>query len=818
IMNHYGPTETTIGSVARFIDFGTIEEYKAAPTIGRPIYNTRVYILDKYSRLVPVGIPGELCIGGSGVARGYLDRPELTNERFCDAPETGDTRDTTADRRQKIYRTGDLASWQPDGNIRFLGRIDHQVKIRGFRVELGEIENRLLSHEEVKEAVVIAYEDRKGKGGKYLCAYVVPESAEPADMSRLRTFLAKELPNYMIPSYIMPLEKLPLTPNGKLDRKALPTPGIVIAADTYSPPGNPVEHRLVDIWAEELKLEKDSISIDADFFQMGGHSLLAIKLIAKIHKYFDIKLTLGKIFLAPTVRELAHRIGETGKKNYRAILLVEKKTYYRLSSAQKRLYVLQQMELESTAYNMPTVFPRKGEIDRIKFENTFKQLIRRHESLRTSFNMIEDEPVQIIHDRVEFKVEYDELSGRESGAPGTTEETETTGMPEKEPFEGKIENFIRPFGLSCAPLFRVKLLKITEGSHLVMVDMHHSISDGISGQILVKEFRQLEAGEQLPPLKLQYKDFANWQNRQEKTQEYQKQETFWLKRFKDRVPQLDLPVDYPRSDTPGHAGRHHFNMAKNAADNIRKLLSETGCTMYIFLSATFSILLSKYSNRQDILVGSPIAGRTHGDLSGIIGMFVNMVVMRNVPALNKTFNRYLDEVRTDTIQALENQDYQFEELVNKLELPRRANRNPLTDIVFAMDSIKMARSEEKSESDPGMVDNGNEKQPATPFQTTGIAKFDITFNALDTGDEIAFHFEYRKNLFKESTIERMGKHLLKVMDIVTAEPGIRISDIYLLDKKEKEELKKIVTHKKDKGKPPKPAAAGKIKMEADFDF
>ncbi|MCP4154763.1 MAG: AMP-binding protein, partial [bacterium] len=405
IMNHYGPTESTIGSVARFIDFGTFEAYKAAPTIGRPIHNTRVYILDRYARLVPTGIPGELCIGGNGVARGYLDRPELTNERFCDGPETGDSRQPTVDRRQKIYRTGDLACWLPDSNIRFLGRIDLQVKIRGFRVELGEIENRLLSHEDVNEAVVIAYEDSKGKG-KYLCAYVVCESAEPADMSRLRTFLAKDLPNYMIPSYIMPLEKLPLTPNGKLDRKALPTPEIVISADTYSPPGNRVENKLVDIWAEELKLDKDSISIDSDFFQLGGHSLLAIKLIARIHKHFDIKLTLGDIFLNPTVRGLGQCIEAAAKIEYISIESAEKKEYYVVSSPQKRFYLLQQMETENTGYNMPYTIPLNEKINKEKLGIVFRELLSRHESLRTSFHIENNHPVQVIHDRPDFEIDY----------------------------------------------------------------------------------------------------------------------------------------------------------------------------------------------------------------------------------------------------------------------------------------------------------------------------------------------------------------------------------------------------------------------------
>ncbi|MGB7606717.1 MAG: amino acid adenylation domain-containing protein, partial [Lutisporaceae bacterium] len=349
IMNHYGPTETTVGTAANIIETDWLDEFKALPVIGKPISNSKIYIIDRYSKLNPLGVAGELCISGVGLARGYLNRPELTAEKFVDNPFEPGTR---------MYRTGDLVRWLPDGNIEFLGRIDHQVKIRGYRIELGEIENKLLSYETVKETVIIARDDNSGS--KYLCAYVV--GAKELTISELREHLSKDLPNYMIPSYFIQLDKMPLTPNGKVDRKALPEPnGSISSGSEYEAPRNSTEEKLVTIWREVLGIEK--IGINDNFFELGGHSLKATSLVAKIHKVLNTEIPLKEIFKAPTIKEISEYIRASEESIYSSIETVEEKDYYEMSSAQKRIYVLQQFELNSTSYNMPRALELEGELD-----------------------------------------------------------------------------------------------------------------------------------------------------------------------------------------------------------------------------------------------------------------------------------------------------------------------------------------------------------------------------------------------------------------------------------------------------------------------
>ncbi|UCH93138.1 MAG: amino acid adenylation domain-containing protein, partial [Candidatus Aminicenantes bacterium] len=442
--NRYGPTETTVTSIEMLVK--DVDETSSGLPIGRPINNTFVYLFDKWMKLVPLGAIGELYIGGEGVARGYLNRPELTAEKFVELEVDEDIyhRSVRSHKSHIIYKTGDLARWLPDGNMEFFGRIDHQVKIRGFRIEPGEIENQLLNYKEVKEAVVTVKKDKTGN--RFLCAYIVSRSIPGVKISRLKDYLKQKLPGYMIPPYFVMLEKIPLTLTGKIDRKSLPDPDISTAVE-YTPPGNEREKQLVNIWANLLEMDKTKIGMNDNFFELGGHSLKATLLMARIHKKFDTEIPLSQLFRSPTIRGLALYMDKAEKSRYLCIEAEEEKEYYVLSSAQKRLYFLEQMDAATSAYNIPAIFQLEGALDRDRLEETFVKLVQRHESLRTSFRMMEEEPVQLIHDDVKFEIEYYDLP--------------VTGAGDRCKWEEDLaSDFIRPFDLSQAPLLRAGLVKL----------------------------------------------------------------------------------------------------------------------------------------------------------------------------------------------------------------------------------------------------------------------------------------------------------------------------------------------------------------------
>ncbi|HLP58845.1 MAG TPA: condensation domain-containing protein, partial [Candidatus Deferrimicrobium sp.] len=475
IIHMYGPTETTVYATYYYIDH--INGMEITIPIGKPIANTEIYILNKYLHPIPPGVFGEIYIGGDGVARGYLNKPELTAEKF--------NRSNLSNKTYIVYKTGDLARWLPDGNIEFSGRIDQQLKIRGFRVELGEIENELIKHKDVKDAVVVAEEDKTGD--KYLCAYFVPHHTNIPKEEEFAAYLSEFLPGYMIPLRFIAIDKIPLNINGKVDRKALPRPGTLENRGNYTAPNNEMEEKLVELWSLVLGIEKDKISIDDHFFRLGGHSLKIVLLAARIHKEFNVMIAISKFFEISTVRTLAQYIRTAVSVKYSDIDPVEKKDYYPMAPAQKRMYILQEINPGTINYNMPLFTTLEGPLEKIKLENAFKELIYRHESLRTSFHMMASRAVQRIHDEVNFEVEYDETGDEEM-----------------------IKNFIRPFDLSQAPFLRVRLLKKEKENHLLLVDMHHSISDGRSLDIFLAELFALYRGEKMPELGLQYKDFSEW--------------------------------------------------------------------------------------------------------------------------------------------------------------------------------------------------------------------------------------------------------------------------------------------------------------------
>jgi len=740
VYNTYGPTETTVCAAYYHFQAPALDWHDTSTgiPIGKPISNYNLYILDKNHQLVPVGVTGELFIGGPGVARGYLNNPELTSGRFLFYRSY---RSYMPYISKKVYKTGDLARWLPDGNIQFLGRKDQQIKIRGFRVETGEIENRLLKHDEIKEAVVAAREDNRGD--RFLCAYVVLN--QEIELPGIRESLALELPHYMIPAFFVPLNQLPLTSNGKIDRNALPEPKILPGVE-YVEPQNQAQKRLQTIWQEALVLEP--IGINDNFFDIGGHSLKAIQVINRIHREFNVKIPLAEIFKTPTIHGLSQYIEQAARDQFVSLEPAEKREYYALSSAQKRLYLQQQMELNGTAYNMPAATTLNMKIEKGKPEQMFKILFQRHEILRTSFEVINRQPVQRIHPfhQLEFTIGYDES--------------------DEEQIYGRVENFLKPFDLSRAPLLRVGLIKTGEDEYVFMTDMHHIISDGVSIDILLNDFTRLYRGEELAPLRLQYKDFSRWQNSETQKELIKRQKLYWLTAFSGELPVLNLPTDYPRPLAQSFAGRiTGFELGAEGTRALKKIALEEGVTLFILLLAAYNIFLAKISGQDDIIVGTSTASRCHPDLERIIGMFVNTLALRNYPRGDKTFKDFLNEVGERTIKAFENGDYPFEELVETVVKTRNISRSPIFDVRLTLNTIEHSAREMP------------EPEPPPTAGMSNSSKYDMTLYADDTGEKLEFNFQYCVKLFKQETIKRFSDYFKEIVSIIIKNKDIMLKDI-----------------------------------------
>ncbi|WP_431088386.1 amino acid adenylation domain-containing protein [Paenibacillus sp. 8b26] len=746
IYNMYGPTETTV--------YSTTQELTTANRIdiGRPIANTQIYIINTQGRLQPVGIPGELCIGGKGLARGYWNREDLTAEKFVNNPFSPGTR---------MYRTGDLARWNPDGSLEFIGRIDHQVKVRGFRIELGEVESQILKMEDVQKAVVLAHEDKQGEN--QLVAYYVAE--REVSSSELRSLLAKELPNYMVPTYFVQLEHIPLTPNGKIDRKALPAPeGKLQDGIEHIAPRTWVESKLAMIWKEILDLAQ--VSVKDNFFEIGGHSLRATTLVSKIHKEMNKSLPLRSIFEAPTIEQLAEVMDGLDQLAYASIPVAEERTFYPLSSAQKRMYVLQQLESNNVNYNMPAVLQVSGPLNVERVEEVFCQLIERHASLRTRFEMVGNEPVQFIEDGVSFEVEYAKI--RVEGDPRDVAFAQAVNQKVQE----RIQAFVRSFNLETAPLLRVALLDLgehgtkQEAQHFLMLDMHHIISDGVSAGVLTDEFVRLYSGEELSPLRIQYKDYAVWQQNEAQQAWIKRQEAYWLDTFDGELPVLNLATDFTRPEVRSTAGATvEFELDGKVSQRLKELAAQTGSTLYMVLLAAYTALLHQYTGQEDIIVGSPIAGRPHADLEPVIGMFVGTLAMRNYPTAGQTFRSYVENVKKHALKAYEHQDYPFEELVDKLMMKRDMSRNPLFDTMFVLQNTEQ---NELKLADLSFRPYGMEQAPA---------KFDLTLEASEGEAGIRFGLEYATSLYQRETVEQMTRHFVRLVETVVVNPDLTLGEL-----------------------------------------
>ncbi|CAM2064007.1 Amino acid adenylation domain-containing protein [Sulfidibacter corallicola] len=737
--NLYGPTEAAIDVSAWPCEQS--RPYGVVP-IGRPIANIRLYILDGRGRPVPRGVHGELHIAGIGLARGYVGRPGLTAERFVPdpfAPQPG----------ARMYRTGDRARYLRDGNIEFLGRVDHQIKLRGFRIEPGEIEARLLELADVREAVVLAREDRPGD--PRLVAWLVgPE--ESLDPDALRRKLSRHLPDYMVPADFVLLAALPLTANGKLDRKALPAPeGPTAPAQTYVAPTTAEEEALAEIWRQLLRVPR--VGIHDDFFHLGGHSLLATQAVSLIQERLGRTVAVRDLFEAPTVAAMAGRLRPaTSTAEPERIEPRPRPERIPLSFAQQRLWFLEKLEGHSATYNIPAALRMRGDLHREALIRAIETILIRHESLRTHFAEDAEGPVQVIAEPGGLDLENVDLRH----LPVETREAEAAHLVQREA--------MRPFDLSRDALFRVMLIQLDSEDHVLLATMHHIISDGWSLGVLVHEFTTLyeafaaDRPSPLPELAVQYADFALWQRDVLQDEVVRRHLAYWSEQLKDLAP-LELPTDHPRPPVQTHRGANEgFRISADLAERLRAISRDQGVSLFMTLLAAFYILLARYSGQHDIAIGSPIANRTRRELEGLIGFFVNTLVLRADLAGNPSFFQLLAQVKEVCLGAYTHQDLPFEQLADVLQPERHLSHSLWFQVMF---NVQHAQG-------------GGSELAGLDVSTWGFentsAKFDLTFALLESDAGLHGSMEYNTDLFERETVQRMLRHYHHLLEAITADP------------------------------------------------
>lgn len=737
LYNFYGPTETCVDSTSYKVDLNTLKDYDSIP-IGKPLPNERVYITDSYGGLLPLGVIGELCIAGDGLAQRYVGNASLTSEKFDS---------DWIPWEERVYRTGDLVRWLPDGNLTYHGRIDNQVKIRGHRIELSEIMHQLNAKPEINNSIVII---RENEGEKYLIAYY--EASVEQNVTDMRLHLEGLLPSYMIPSHYVHMEKLPLTINGKVDRSLL-LDFELKQEDNYIAPSTETEHKLVDVWSQVLKVDKEVIGVRTDFFDLGGHSLNLSFLANKLTKTFEVSISLTELFRLTTIKEQARVIDFSDQQMYSKIPLVEHREYYPLSSSQKRLYFLNEFDEDTKAYNQPKSFILKGALDKDKLTKVFQKIIDRHESLRTSFELLDGEPIQRIAEKVSFEIEC---------FSSTLEES-----PEV------ISNFIRPFNLKKAPLFRVGLIHISKEKYIIIVDMHHIISDGVSIGIFINDLMALYQGKELFPLQLSYKDYAVWQQSKEQQKRLKSHKQFWNNQFAELPSILELPTDHVRPKVISYRGNTvEFAMNAKETKELNALAKASGSTLFSVVLGVYKVLLYKLTGQKDLIVGTSIAGRTHSDIEGVMGVFLNALPLRNTVKKEDSFLDFLSQINTHSLSSFEHQNYPYEELISDLSIARDTGRNPLFDVMFEYANFEQ----------PEMVFSDLELLPYD--YDYNISKFDLTLHANETDDGMYMDFQYATDLFNQETIENFVKYFKRIVNQVILNSDIKLNDIQLLSSDE----------------------------------
>nr|MBA2611842.1 amino acid adenylation domain-containing protein [Bacteroidota bacterium] len=754
IINGYGPTENTTFSLTyKITDF----LIRSAIPIGRPLNNRKAYILDEHQQLVPVGVPGEICLGGDGLSRGYLNRPNLTAEKFVKHPfsKHGD---------EKIYKTGDIGRWLPDGNIEYLGRIDDQVKIRGYRIELGEIEAVLQQSNLISQAVVLPWLNKEQN--KILVGYIVPSGNY--DKNILIAYLREKLPDYMIPSIWVELDRFSLTSNGKVDKRALPEPDLsYVLSDQYVSPDTEMELKLIVIWKDILRIER--IGIHDNFFELGGHSLLAMRLISAVRKELQAEVMVRELFMYPTIAELARYIQKENNKSLLPSIEVHNRPeHIPLSFSQERLWFIDQLE-GSVQYNSPAALRLKGRLNVEALIYALQNIIKRHEVLRTVFYESDGKPYQSVIDIDDWHLSF---------VNGSEYEKDPTGL------KRFIENLIAaPFDLSKDYMLRADLIKLEETEHVLVVTMHHIASDGWSLPIIVQEVVELYNSFQekrptlLAQLPMQYVDYSIWQRKYLQGEVMQKRVSYWKTKLAGVSP-LEMPTDYARPSVRNTVGSSmNFMIEKELSDELNELSKEQGTTLFMTLLATYMIMLSRYTGQQDICVGTSIANRPHQQLEGLIGFFVNTLALRNEMIETFTFIEFLQLVKMTTLEAYENQDVPFEKVVEEVVKERDPGRSPLFQVMLVL--LNTPESEKLGFNQIGLSNEAFEIK---------ISKFDFTFHISQSFRGLPFTVVYNTDLFREDTIIRMAGHFKQLLNSIIKEPHQNIDLLQMLTNAEEQQL------------------------------
>ncbi|CQR72349.1 Surfactin synthase subunit 1 [Sporomusa ovata DSM 2662] len=725
ILNGYGPSECCIG-----VSFDEITGDLV--TIGRPISNVEIHILDAYDNEVPLGVYGELCIAGAGVGRGYYNRPELTAEKFV------------MWQGKRMYKTGDFAAWRQDGRLSFKGRVDDLVKLNGLRIELGEIENAIQSFGGIKRAVVLV---QSIADKEYLCAYYQGEAA--VDIEKLRAYLAKSLVRYMIPAVFIKVETFVVTPNGKIDKQALPKPDLTNLQTAYVAPVTKEEELLCKIMQEALGVER--VGMNDDFFALGGTSIKVIQLQLKIYQQMQRQLRISDLFVYTTPQLLLGLL----EKNDETEMLPVAPESYPTTPAQRQMYILRYSETSATNYNIPMTYRIWGKLSREKFEQAFAKLVARHRGLRTYFFEKEENVRQGIVDKIQYTI--------------LQQQAET----EKQAKE-IIASWIQPFDISKPGIFRLGLIELSPEETIVFLDTHHSIIDGLSVTVLMKELMQLYHGEPLKEKRVDYKDFAVWQNDRIAAGLFEKQDAYWLEVFKDEIPVLELETDEPRPLVRSDAGRDIlFEIDRDLTRDLKQVAQQEKTTLFTVLFAAYAAFIARYTRQEDIVIGVPFSGRVHPDTESMVGMFVSIQAIRVKPSGEKTFAEYLREVKEIMQNAQENQDYPIERLVRKLGIKTDAAHNPLFDIVFnflpATENIK--------------YDDISLQSFMTDYNQS---KFDMTMTVFDQTETLCLDMNYCSALFKAETMERLLTNFKSYLAAIR-QPEEKLKNIDFIAMEEKKE-------------------------------
>jgi amino acid adenylation domain-containing protein/FkbH-like protein len=755
VYNLYGPTESGYST-------WTLVPRGGRVTIGKPIANEQCYIVDRHLNPLPIGVPGELYLAGEGLARGYFGQPDLTAERFVPNP-------FSAKNNARMYKTGDLCRWLPDGNIEYLGRLDHQVKLRGFRIELDEIEAVLATHPGVRQCLVMAREDEPGL--KRLVAYVVPRETQPAAEDGLVDHLKRSLPDFMVPSVVVVLEQFPLTPNGKIDRKSLPMPEYKKdSGESYIAPRTSTEERVASIWAEVLHLEQ--VSAESDFFALGGHSLLAAQVISRLRQAFEIEIPLKAMFESPKLDILAARI-QVSKRGFETppIQRIPRDKPLPASFAQQRLWFLDQLEPDSPAYNIAYTLKIMGPINADAIEKSLNLIAQRHESLRTSFGTEAELPVQIIHDSVRIPFRKIDLSALDAGV----RETEARRLI--------AEDANRAIGLTQAPLLRTMLLHLSQDEHYLLINVHHVISDRWSMSVLTRELATLYESviggrtADLPDLPLQYADYAVWQREWLRGEVMEKQLAYWKDKLTDAPSVLALPTDRPRQATESFRGDvAHVSLSRELSDKLNHLSRKHGATLFMTLLAGFQALLSRYSGQDDVVVGTAIANRNQPELENLIGFFLNTLPLRTKLAGDPSFAEIISRTKETALGAYAHQDMPFERLVEELRPERSLSHSPLVQVFFVLQNAPVEELQLR-----GL----RLKHVPSGLKTV---KGDMYLSMHETPEGLEGRLEYSTDLFDASTVEKLLGHFRVLLEAAVANPEMKLSELPLLTEGERQQI------------------------------